>query len=77
MNTTLNVLMQSPIFQRLEPEERESALAYYNQAVNHAKVRAVLNACPSIKDNPTALKIAVDFGLSLAEPFKKVKSHEN
>lgn len=71
MTTTYNVLELSPLFAHMDEDEQQEALRYYAEAVKTAKVQSVLEACPQAKSNPSAARAAIDFGISLAEPFRR------
>lgn len=71
METTDNILNLSPLFQHLDEAEQEEARRYYAEAVKTAKVQTALKACPQALTSPSATKAVIDFGLSLAEPFRR------
>ena len=73
MTTTKNVLSLFPVFQHMDEDERQEAETYYRQAMHSAKVTTVLQAAPKeALQDPSAAKALIDFGLSLAEPFRRI-----
>jgi len=73
MTTTKNVLSLSPVWRHLSADEQAEAEAYYRQAMHSARVIAVLQAAPKqALQDPSTKKAIIDFGLSLAEPFRRV-----